>query len=93
MSAVRLAEAISVGKGEYPPWEVEIEDIAVLESIVEQPKTLDRGTVCLLVLGVAPLLAGAISGNWPVALAALGPWLLAWLDVAERKRIMKRKAK
>ena len=54
---------------------------------------LDGSTICLLVLGSIPLLAGLITGIWPMALAGLGPWLLACFDIGKRRRERKRSAK
>ncbi len=53
-------------------------------------KLLDTNIKCLLGLGAAPIVAGIAIGIWPVALAGLGPWLLAWLDTNQRKRERKR---
>lgn len=49
-------------------------------------KLLDTNTKCLLGLGVVPIVVGIATGIWPVALAGLGPWLLAWLDTNQRRR-------
>ena len=60
---------------------------------VIETEHLDGSTICLLVLGSIPLLAGLITGIWPMALAGLGPWLLACFDIGKRRRERKRSAK
>jgi hypothetical protein len=53
---------------------------------VEKSTSLfDAGAVCLLALATAALIAGLVTGIWPVALAGLGPGLLALLDIGGRK--------
>lgn len=51
-----------------------------------QEKLLDANVKCLLGLGCVPIIVGIATGIWPIALAGLGPWLLAWLDISQRKR-------
>ena len=51
-----------------------------------QETTLDANVICLLVLGLIPIIVGAATGIWPIALAAPWPWLLAWLDIRQRRR-------
>ena len=42
------------------------------------------GEVCLFSIGGASILAGIVTGIWPVALAGIGPWLLALFDIHDR---------
>jgi len=51
-----------------------------------QEELLDANVKCLLGLGIVPIILGIVTGIWPMALAGLGPWLLAWLDIGERRR-------
>jgi hypothetical protein len=51
-----------------------------------QEKTLDANVICLLVLGLVPIIVGLAANIWPIALAAPWPWLLAWLDIRQRRR-------
>jgi hypothetical protein len=51
-----------------------------------QEKLLDANVKCLLGLGIVPIIVGIATGIWPIALVALGPWLLALLDTSQRKR-------
>jgi len=49
-------------------------------------KLLDANVICLLGLGFVPIIVGIATGIWPIALAGPGPWLLAWLDISQRRR-------
>lgn len=51
-----------------------------------QEKLLDANVKCLLGLGIVPIIIGIVTGIWPIALVSLGPWLLALLDINQRKR-------
>jgi hypothetical protein len=51
-----------------------------------QEKLLDANVACLLGLGFVPIIVGIATGIWPMTLVGLGPWLLAWLDISQRKR-------
>ncbi len=53
-------------------------------------KLLDTNVKFLLVLGGVSIVVGIATGIWPVALAGLGPLLLAWLDTNQRRRKRKR---
>ncbi len=65
---------------EYEDW------IALSAKDSVQEKTLDANVICLLVLGLIPIIVGAATGIWPIALAGPWPWLLAWLDIRQRRR-------
>lgn len=47
---------------------------------------IDAHVKFMLGLGCIPIVVGIATGIWPVALAGLGPWLLAWLDTNQRRR-------
>jgi hypothetical protein len=51
-----------------------------------QEKLLDANVKCLLGLGIVPIIVGIATGIWPLALAGPWPWLLAWLDISQRKQ-------
>ena len=46
---------------------------------------LTGGEMFLVGMGSVCILAGIITGIWPVALAGIGPLLLVFFDVSERK--------
>ena len=69
------------------------EDWVNMASVAEDSvhgKLIDANVKCLLGLGVVPIIVGIATGIWPVVLAGLGPWLLAWLDTNQRRRERKR---
>jgi len=49
-------------------------------------KLVDGNVKCLLGLGIVPIIVGISTSIWPIALVALGPWLLALLDINQRRR-------
>jgi len=51
-----------------------------------QEKLLDANVKCLLGLGFVPIIVGIATGIWPIALAGPWPWLLAWLDISQRRQ-------
>jgi len=58
---------------------LEVEDSA-------KEKLLDASVNCLLILGIVPIIVGILTGIWPIAIVTLGPWLLALLDIRQRRR-------
>lgn len=87
MSSTSMARAIQVIGAEtdeegYIEWgEVPTE---------ARSRVLDKPAQCLLALGIGAVIAGTISGIWPIALAAVGPFSLALLDTRERRGVRKR---
>lgn len=78
---------ITVNQEEYE-WEHEdLITLSIKDSV--QEKLLDANVICLLVLGLIPIIVGVATGIWPVALAGPWPWLLAWLDIRQRRRSRK----
>jgi len=73
-----------VNQEEYA-WERE-DWVALSAEDSVQEKLLDANVICLLVLGLVPIIVGLATGIWPMALVALGPWLLACLDINQRKQ-------
>jgi len=66
-----------------------VEAIPVVEDSA-RGRLLDTNVKCLLALGGVPIIVGIAIGIWPVALVGLGPWLLAWLDISQRRHERKR---
>lgn len=75
-----------IQREEYISWSDDLVSIVSTEEDSVRDKLLDTNVKCLLGLGVVPIIVGIITGIWPVALAGLGPWLLAWLDTNQRRR-------
>ena len=89
MSSVHTQE-MTIHREEYISWS---EDWVNIDSAAKDSvhgKLIDTNVKCLLGLGVVPIIVGIATGIWPVALAGLGPWLLAWLDTNQRRRERKR---
>jgi hypothetical protein len=80
----RHYNTIAVNQEEYA-WEQE-NLIALSAKDSAQEKALDANVICLLVLGLIPIIVGLAANIWPIALAAPWPWLLAWLDIRQRRR-------
>jgi len=89
MSNVQERVAI-ISRAEYIPWPEDWINVASVAKDSARGKLLDTNVKCLLGLGVVPIVVGIATGIWPVALAGLGPWLLAWLDTNQRRRERKR---
>ncbi len=79
-----------IQREEYMSWSNDLASIILAEEDSVRDKLLDTNVKILLGLGVIPIVVGIATGIWPVALAGLGPWLLAWLDTNQRRRERKR---
>ena len=66
-------------------WEHESERVLSAKESTKE-KLLDANVKCLLGLGFIPIIIGIATGIWPMALVGLGPWLLACLDINQRKQ-------
>ena len=77
-------KTMAMNQKEYV-WEHEVWTALGVKDVVQE-KLLDANVICLLVLGLAPIIVGSVTGIWPMCLAGIGPWLLAWLDISQRKR-------
>jgi len=82
----KLEQVIAVRREEYIPWPEDWANVVPAKKDLSPSKLLDTNVKCLLGLGVVPIIVGIATGIWPVALAGLGPWLLAWLDTNQRRR-------
>lgn len=89
MSSVH-EQVMTIHRDEYISLPEDWDDGASVAKDSVHGKLLDTNTKCLLGLGVVPIVVGIATGIWPVALAGLGPWLLAWLDTNQRRRERKR---
>ena len=69
----------------YMPWSDDWVNVAPVVEDSVRGRLLDTNVKCLLGLGCIPIVVGIATGIWPVALAGLGPWLLAWLDTNQRR--------
>ena len=75
---------MAVNQEEYVWAHEDLIALSAKDSIQEE--LLDANVKCLLGLGFIPIIVGIATGIWPIALAGVGPWLLAWLDISQRKR-------
>lgn len=83
MSSTQYKTA-AMNQEEYIWEQVDLIDLGARDSV--QEKLLDANVICLLVLGLVPIVIGLATGIWPLALAGPWPWLLAWLDIRQRRR-------
>ena len=83
-------QVMTIHREEYISWPEDWDDIVPAEKDSISGTLLDTNVKCLLGLGVVPIIVGIATGIWPVALAGLGPWLLAWFDTNQRRRERKR---
>lgn len=83
-------QVMTIHRGEYIPGPADWAPVVPAEEDSARDKLLDTNVKFLLGLGVIPIVVGIATGIWPVALAGLGPWLLAWLDTNQRRRERKR---
>ena len=89
MSSVQ-EQVMTIHREEYIPWPKDWENLTSTNKDTARHKLLDTNVKCLLGLGCVPIVVGIATGIWPVALAGLGPWFLAWLDTKQRGRERKR---
>ena len=89
MSSVQ-EQVMTIHPEEYISWSEDWDNVVSAVKGSVRGKLLDTNVKCLLGLGVVPIIVGIAIGIWPVALAGLGPWLLAWLDTNQRRRERKR---
>ncbi len=79
-------QVMAIHREEYIPWSKDWASIASAKKDTARDKLLDANVKFLLGLGGVTIVIGIAIGIWPVALAGLGPWLLAWLDTNQRRR-------
>ena len=88
--SITQEQVMTIHREEYISWSEGLASIVSAEEDSVRDKLLDTNVKFLLGLGVIPIVVGIATGIWPVALAGLGPWLLAWLDTNQRRRERKR---
>ena len=76
----------AIYREDYIPWHEELINVNSVVKVPVRGKLLDANVKCLLGLGFVPIIVARVTGIWPIALAGLGPWLLTWLDINQRKR-------
>lgn len=90
MSSIQERAAATIFREEYIPWSDDWANIAPVVKDSVRGRLVDTSTKCLLALGGVPIVVGIATGIWPVALAGLGPLLLAWLDINQQRRKRRR---
>lgn len=78
-------QSVTIGRGQDILWSEDQGEAVPVVKVPVRGRLLDTSTKCLLALGSAPVIVGIATGIWPVALAGLGPLLLAWLDTNRRR--------
>ena len=88
--SITQEQVMAIQREEYIAWPKDWANVVSAKKDSSHGKLLDTNVKCLLGLGGVPVVVGIATGIWPVALAGLGPWLLAWLDINQRRRERKR---